>query len=288
MAQLILTRRKQFLAMSPPYQIVVDDRLEAPILVRQTIGIELPPGHHEVAAKMGTLTSDPIQIDAVLEGSHHFEVGTRVAGWYTVIHLLPAVLMIVMLPFLRSNMLVVINFGVLPAVILSFVSTFHSMYVTMRGSRLLYFKRLSGSDTPAQGGVICDVEFQYADLQPFQPLKPVRVQFSVRGIMIAVAIVAVVLWLGMGHFRSLKQAQHQRTAQMHSEIEAIWRENEQRQNQLIEVMKRANGDSRFFRGSAARSAATADYHQAMRRKYERAAALGLLSVEPDPPEPPRP
>ena len=47
-------------------------------------------------------------------------------------------------------------------------------------------------------------------------------------------------------------------------------------------------DPTSLRQSAARATARADYHAAMKRKYEEAAARRRLSVEPDPPEPPWP
>jgi hypothetical protein len=50
----------------------------------------------------------------------------------------------------------------------------------------------------------------------------------------------------------------------------------------------SNAGASLIQGMAARTAAKADYHAAMKRKYEQAASGGPFWVEPDPPGPPWP
>lgn len=289
MTQLIVTRKRQlFGPYQPPFAIVIDEEKAAPIRCGQTIGIELPPGRYEMRVKVGHATSDFVHVEAGAEGEQRFEVGPRLPGWIRALAFLPAAYFLAV-PIVGLSTQRMFYFVVLPSLATSAVLTLCSLHLTSRKTQLIDLKPLPDHGPEghcAQPSV--DAVFNYADLPPTLLKEPFRLRFTVRGIMIAVAIVALVIWLGLGSVRSFRQAQYQRRAEMHAKIEAIWRENEQRQNEIVRRQEQLKLDSKLIQTFSTRSAALADHHQAMRQKYERAAALGLLSVEPDPPEPPRP
>ena len=88
---------------------------------------------------------------------------------------------------------------------------------------------------------------------------PFRVRITIRQVMIAVAISALCFWISITVFRANRALQFRSAASMHAELEGIFRRI---------------------------SAAKADYHAALRRKYEQAAASNSFSVDPDPTAPP--
>ena len=88
--------------------------------------------------------------------------------------------------------------------------------------------------------------------------RPLRVRITIRQLMIAVAISAL-SWISLEVFRSTRASQFKLVARVHADLEDIYRGHD---------------------------ATKADYHAAMRRKYEQAAASRSFSVAPDPRAPP--
>ena len=63
---------------------------------------------------------------------------------------------------------------------------------------------------------------------------------------------------------------------------------ERQQAWMVADWQKRGRDASSYRQAAARAKARADYHAAMKRKYEEAAARHWFSVEADPPQPPWP
>jgi hypothetical protein len=106
--------------------------------------------------------------------------------------------------------------------------------------------------------------------------------------MFAVAVVGIVLATAVTLSRYQRLQDFRRRADLHAQFEAVFRDTEQGQERTAAELKMRGMDGSFMRQSAARSAARAEYHAALKRKYEQAAAGRWRSVEPDPPEPPWP
>lgn len=288
MALLIVTRSMQLSAYYAACEIIIDDARAAQFGARRILGIELPPGQHQIMARVGRMQSDVVPFEAGPDSERRFHLGTRLRTLHVAIASTPPIWMIGAMVATRGDPDSFL-LALWPALVLSVIAIAYSIYLTSHGGPWLFLTPLPASLQPVGvSGVPVNFVLRYSDLPPPTLVPPVRLHFSLRGIMIAVAIVAVLLWLGVGGFRTFRQAQYRNNANMHAANEAVWRLNERRQNEIVHSLERMNLDSRSIRKSAVRSAARADYHEAMRRKYERAAALGLLSVDPDPPEPRQP
>jgi hypothetical protein len=81
MATLILTRPRQYVDMLRRYTIIVDGHRRATIRRGQTISLDLPPGRHQVVAKIDWCRSNPVEIEVGPEGRHFLEVGSNLTGW---------------------------------------------------------------------------------------------------------------------------------------------------------------------------------------------------------------
>lgn len=106
--------------------------------------------------------------------------------------------------------------------------------------------------------------------------------------MIAVAILAVFVWLGIGWNRRERSHHFRNQADRHANLEDGFRRIEQSFIKTVGALPATNPNAAPARQAAAKAAAIADYHAAMKRKYEDAIARGAFSVEPDPPESPWP
>ncbi len=102
-----------------------------------------------------------------------------------------------------------------------------------------------------------------------------RIRPSIRLLMILVAMAA--LFLGGAHLRHLKGVYRQRAVR-HAQLEVSSRRIAKYAGALARI-----GAERP--GAASSTSRRADYHAAMRQKYEDAAAHPWLSVDPDPPAP---
>ncbi len=113
-----------------------------------------------------------------------------------------------------------------------------------------------------------------------------RVRFTVRRMMVAVAIVAFALALALGGVRWgvrmlwLSQ-KYQRLARDHEIAEYDDKGSEVRLRNLAALQ----GPNNNYERVAARIQRRAEYHGRMRAKYMRAAYRPFLPVAPDPPEP---
>ena len=129
-------------------------------------------------------------------------------------------------------------------------------------------------------------------------MRPPRMRFTVRWIMAAVAVVAVLLFavVQLDRFRKLGVSYSRRAAELKSE-EAYTRRNIQRTEVVIANIRArlepadGKGEHRLRslldeqRDQMARYAEYAHYLAELRSKYQHAARYPWLPVEPDPPEP---
>jgi hypothetical protein len=110
-----------------------------------------------------------------------------------------------------------------------------------------------------------------------------RFRFTVRRLMVAMAIVALLLGGGILGRRSLD---YRRLAAFHEQME----QRKERAVRGIEILARAANDpadAAAARRDAAYEAQIGRHHAALKAKYLRAASRPWLPVPPDPP-PPRP
>jgi hypothetical protein len=131
-------------------------------------------------------------------------------------------------------------------------------------------------------------------------MRPTRVRFTVRWIMAAVAIVAVLFFMGvqLDRFRKLRISYTRRAAELKLEEAYTWR-NIQRTTVVIDDIQArlehadGKGEPRLRsleveqRVQIARYAEYARYLGELRSKYEKAAVSPWFPVAPDP-VPPRP
>jgi hypothetical protein len=129
-----------------------------------------------------------------------------------------------------------------------------------------------------------------------------RVRFTVRRMMIAVAVVAVLIGVGLHVERAIRfsrlSTNYVEFAAMYAEYESILRKRERNHRELAE-RERESAD-KFQRSSsvelwrrlaqedtdrADKFKSLAEYHSRMKAKYQAAARRPWLDVEPDPPRP---
>jgi hypothetical protein len=282
MATLTLTRPRRFGDWRRAYDVLVDGQRAAEIECGETVEVDLAPGRHEVMAKMDRHRSNRVEIEVGPGGRCHFEVGSRWSGWQSV--LFPACTMVPLICVFVSGRLSVPLFF-LPMGLL-FPLWVHSTSVSRQPIYL--------AEVPAP------------DAATPTPVGPPRPQFTVRWMMIVVAVLAVGLWLDLEFARARRQAEYMAAAEGHTGDEATFRQREQRENRSVvenearlrRMEQEANpmtADRESLKLSVARAraraavlAAHANYHAEMRRKYEAAAAGRWLSVEDDPPPPHQP
>ncbi len=123
---------------------------------------------------------------------------------------------------------------------------------------------------------------------PAEPSLPVRL--TIRGMMIAVAILALLFWATIEWGRYTRHQFFRQRAISHGILTDTFRKSEQEFLRTARSSESAGQKSSviLIRQFATRAAAKADYHAAMKRKYEEAIERRRLFVEPDPPEPPWP
>lgn len=106
--------------------------------------------------------------------------------------------------------------------------------------------------------------------------------------MIAVAIVAILVWTGLNLELLERRASFQRRAEFHARMEQLCRESAAGEIQDAVRLEETGQNAATFRQLGSRSTAKADYHAAMKQKYEQAVSQRSLFVDPDPPPPPWP
>jgi hypothetical protein len=109
-----------------------------------------------------------------------------------------------------------------------------------------------------------------------------RVRFTLRGLMIVVAVVAGLMaaWIGLARLRLLSSGYRAR-AEQHAGIEGTLRRiiASEGADALVDISPEPGHRSRRFTAQA-----VAKHEAALCRKYERAARYPWLPLEPDPPE----
>ncbi|HKI20232.1 MAG TPA: hypothetical protein VKA15_20245 [Isosphaeraceae bacterium] len=300
MTKLIVTRLQHSAEGRREYRILIDGNQVGSIGPGQTVQFDLPPGHHELTARIGWCGSQRVGIEGGPDGAYHLTVGRD----WRFQHLLRTIQLVIFLPLPVLTLFLSVDsqrltfalgngwFSTLIVPIAILPSVFGLARLAFWWDRTLCFQETRSQFLPD-------------DQTPELPLKQPRcVRITIRGMMIAVAVVAVVLWAGIGWVQQGRRSHLRRQAELHASVEAIWRREEQAQNRqladLLERRKQIAGLVRdaasnalldldriaaSARDSAAKHSARADYHDAMRRKYEHAIAERSFSVEPDPPPP---
>jgi hypothetical protein len=106
-------------------------------------------------------------------------------------------------------------------------------------------------------------------------MRVTRVRFTVRRMMVAVAVMAVVL-SAADQLRRRRESFVQRAEESKRRVSAAYRD---------EQSARVGNPFDFDPRTTTAYSQWAEHHSAMREKYERAAASPWLFVGPDPPEP---
>jgi hypothetical protein len=275
MASLIITRpRMQRLEKLVSYDlpaygipIRVDDRQVASVLPGTTIEWELAPGHHEIRAGSRVYGSQPVEIQAVSAEKRWFAVGVSEHSLKMTILLSIPLILSFLLFFMftmgpsqqgRQGTLAATSdgwFNVLELLLamLMILAVLLQVWimVRLRPFDLVEIADLDWSD-------LGWLEEQIADRLRSQPN---RVKIPIWQMMVAVALLALFLGAAMAWTRYQRSEYFRLQARLHADIEAVVRQYAPNQH------------------------ARADYHAALKRKYEQAAAQGRFSVEPDPPEP---
>jgi hypothetical protein len=282
MAKLIVTRpRSRGFRVAPwSIRILVDGTRVASVGAGMTAEIPLPPGRHQVTAHAHPFWSRAIEIDAGDEDTHHLAVDydPRVARWF----------------WLSATLPFLIIFG------LFFWDVSHGGARALADRRELWIFAFATSGLPLML-VVHFLTDQYLALDRVPNLdwinphyaallksRPLRWRISIRRLMFAVAVAGIVLGTAVTSSRYQRRRDFRKRADLHARSEALYRETEQGQERTAAELNKRALDGSFMRQSAARSAARADYHAALKRKYEQAADGRWRSVEPDPPEPPWP
>jgi hypothetical protein len=130
-----------------------------------------------------------------------------------------------------------------------------------------------------------------------------RVRFTVRRLMIAVAVVAVLIGAGLQIRRAIRlcrlSAEYAQQAAKYAEFETTWRqserhhrEREQELRKLVDDTRQGVGGPEFWRqqakgesDEAEKLKSLAEFHANMKSKHQAAARRPWIEVEPCPPWP---
>jgi hypothetical protein len=283
MAKLIITRPRRLVNRLRRYRILIDGQVAATIADRNKTELALAPGLHQITARLDILRTQPVEIEVGPEGVHHLRVGSnmdrkgplRFALFYLVLAPVLAPLAVPSGGCLFSDpseaswfSVFMAPMTVLPSLLLL------ALLVSWRG-RILFVEEISTSD------------------QAVPPEAPrwgqlLRIRITLRGLMVAVAVLAILFGAGVEWMRFTKRRYYQSKASLHSKYEANYRNLQRTQERSAAEFEKAHHCESPIRQSISQAAAMVDYHAAMRRKYEEAAARRAFTVEPDPPSPPWP
>lgn len=270
MAKVIITRADQGFAGNRRFRILIDGRAATSIAAGKAVEIDLEPGRHRSTAKLDLMQSYPVEIEARWGGVHHLRVGSNAMrrGGLVFAVFLPIIAPVIVLlgPLVDphfNNPLEVGWFGLFLVPMVAIPPLLGVALTMLWREHFLYLEEIPDRDG-ADGSM------------PPPRDHPLRVRFTIRGLMIAVLILAIWFAVGIGGTRLTREAIFHRQASHHAALEEAYRQ--------IERSCSAPGAAQ----AASRATAKADYHAAMKRKYEEAAARHAVSVAPDPPEPPRP
>jgi hypothetical protein len=276
---------------SPRYEILIDGQRTASIGLGQEIELELAPGHHQVRARSTFFGSQPVDIDAALEETRVLAVCASLS-WQKLHSLAALFIILSILPMLGltswlssrgpQGMVSALDNGwlnviMLPGIILPVPAMLLQFFLMVfLRNRVFEFVEIPGLDLN---------ERQIADLLRSRPF---RVRITIRHLMIGVAVLAVFLAVAVGWTRHERSNHFRSKASLHANLAGIVRQSERDSLRFAVEIEKAGLNASRSRHAATKAAARADYHEAMRRKYEQAALQGRFYVEPDPPAPPWP
>jgi hypothetical protein len=283
MAKLIVTRPRlgPFWDGPQSYQILIDGHRVASVRPGETVEIELPPGLHQVRSRVAWSGSQPFAFEAGPGGIHHLAVGPELRSQ----KLLAISMVLAALPMLglplwemshgpRNAMTLADRGLLLPTMMLPLLTQL--AFLVLLSDHCLVLLDVTGHDL---------TEGQIAEyMRSHQP----RVRITLWQMMIAIALLALYLGASVEWSGSERSDRLRVRAGNHATSEAMFRRIEQDWSRIAVSSGATGPNASFTRQAAARAAARADYHAAMRRKYEEAAARRAFFVEPDPPEPPWP
>ena len=270
---------------------MIDGRCVRSIDPGETIELELPRGHHSVSAKATFFGSRPVEIDGTPDETRHFAAGLSsrwrklnlLGGVFVIMSELPVIWISLSLSHQRHA---------------GFPATLHRTWLhllvipitllpVLAASLLLFLWAFCRSH-------ILDLreiplpEMTHRQIAEFLRSQPLCLRITIRHLMIAVAILAVLMAAAIQWLRHERSRDFRRDAERHAEWEAMFRKFENDDVRFAGATETSTARAARWRQAAGKAAARAAYHDALRCKYEQAAAEGRFSVEPDPPEPPWP
>jgi hypothetical protein len=299
MAKLIVRRLQvgRLVEGFPGWPIWIDGRCVASVDSGKQVGIEMAPGRHRVWVGR-TLRSPSHEIEAGSETTHHLAVRQDYHHHARIFGLCLMLTMLLNMGFhwwflsrgLQAS-LAAYESG------LSLVSIPVTLLPLFLQVPFLFFLRNHYLDLR----VIPDPSVSDAQIAEFLRANPPRLRIAIRQMMILVAIAAIYLGVAIQWARWQRGDYFRSVASRHA-MQEEWARRDRRDD-LASVLNLERASARLdpdqmgktgvlyrqslakYRQDAAKAAAKADYHAAMKRKYENAVARRLLSVEPDPPEP---
>jgi hypothetical protein len=271
MATLIVTRARESSEglLHRPFHILIDGLRVTSIGACGTVEIALTPGRHQVTVRSGFVGSQGVEVEAVPGGVYSFRVASNSAAWeraaftFILLGTVPCVVLLVAETLIRDpfekNW-----FGLFTIPMVMFLPLLTQLVFTVVWrDHFFALEKVPTLDPGARRVVLPKVQ-------------PQRVRITIRAMMIAVAVLALFLGAGLEWARYARQDYFRAKTSQHAHFESICRQAER--------------DLTLMSGGreVGKSAARANFHAAMRRKYEAAAARDVFLVEPDPPAPPWP
>jgi hypothetical protein len=245
------------------FDVLIDGKPTATIGLEETIVIDLPPGPHQVNARVTGAGSQPVLVDGAPEETLRLAVGMNVSfhslmSWSLILGMLPFVGLVVWLLIDGYSLMGHIASG-------GTVSSHRDLYgawkmaLLVPTALLIIIPLLAFPEFLRNHSLLLtkipDPDVTVEQIAELLRECPFHVRISIRQLMIVVAISALGFWISLEVFRSGRASEFKSQASLHADLEEVFREQ---------------------------NAAKADYHAAMKRKYAQAVAKRLLSVEPDP------
>ena len=213
----------------PGYEIVIDGRCVRWIEPGETIELELPSGRHQVRARSFIHGSQTDEIDCTPDEMRHFAVGFS-SRWQK-LHLLAGVFMILsILPTTGISLslsqqmrpgapatldTVWLKVGMFSIAFLLAPALLFLVYV------LVFYRNhvLDLLEIPAR-------DLTHPQIAAFLRSQPFRLRITIRHLMIAVAILAVIIAVAMQWFRHEGSNEFERRARHHARLAALCRKYE--------------------------------------------------------------
>lgn len=87
MGRLILSRSRHSSDSLRRFHVMLDGQRFASIDIGQSLVFDLPPGHHELLARIDWCRSNPLKIEVCPQRTEYVEVGSKFGLWYCVLFL---------------------------------------------------------------------------------------------------------------------------------------------------------------------------------------------------------